>query len=52
MKKTILDPDKIFPIEGVDTVTFVKPTVNNSNIVVGEFTYFGDKDFEKHVTHH
>ena len=52
MKKSIPNPNKIFPIEGVDTVTFVKPTVNNSNIVVGEFTYFGDNDFEKHVTHH
>ena len=48
----IPDPDKIFPVKGVDTVTYIKPTVKNSNIVVGEFTYFGDKDFEKHVTHH
>ena len=48
----IPDPDKIFPVKGVDTLTYIKPTVKNSNIVVGEFTYFGDKDFEKHVTHH
>ncbi|MDE7439870.1 MAG: CatB-related O-acetyltransferase, partial [Clostridia bacterium] len=24
----------------------------NPNIIVGDFTYFSDKDFEKHVTHH
>ena len=46
------DPDKIFPINGIDTLTYVKPTVKNPNIIVGNFTYFGDVDFEKHVTHH
>lgn len=33
-------------------MTNVKPTVKNPNIVVGDFTYFSDVDFEKHVTHH
>lgn len=37
---------------GVDTVTYVKPTVKNPNIIVGDFTYFSDTDFESHVTHH
>ena len=46
------DPNKIFPVAGVDTVTYVKPTVRNPNIVVGDFTYFSDKDLESHVTHH
>ena len=46
------DPDKIFPVQGNDTVTFVKPTIKNPNIIAGDFTYFGDRDFEKHVTHH
>lgn len=45
-------PDKKFPIPGVHTVTYVKPTVKNPNIIVGDFTYFSDVDFEKHVTHH
>lgn len=46
------DPSKIYPIRGINTLTYVKPTVKNPNIIVGDFTYFGDVDFEKHVTHH
>ena len=46
------NPDTVFPIAGVDTVTFVKPAIQNPNIVVGEYTYFADRDFESHVTHH
>ena len=46
------DPDKIFPISGTDTLTYIKPTIKNPNIIVGDFSYFADVDFEKHVTHH
>ena len=46
------DPNKIFPVKGCDSVTYVKPTIKNQNIVVGDFTYFSDTDFESHVTHH
>lgn len=46
------DPNTIFPVPGTETVTYVKPTINNPNIIVGEFTYFSDRDFESHVTHH
>ena len=46
------DPNKIFPIKGVNNLINVKPTIKNPNIIVGDFTYFGDVDFEKHVTHH
>lgn len=46
------DPDTIFPVRGCDTVTYVKPTVKNPNIIVGDFTYFSDTDFERHVLHH
>lgn len=46
------DPNVVFPVEGFDTVTYVKPTVTNPNIIVGDFTYFSDTDFESHVTHH
>ena len=46
------NPDITFPVRGCDTVTYVKPTVKNPNIVVGDFTYFSDTDFEKHVLHH
>jgi virginiamycin A acetyltransferase len=45
------DPGVIFPVPGIKTVTYVKPTVKNKNIIVGDFTYFSDVDFEKHVTH-
>ncbi len=46
------NPDKVFPIEGNETVTYIKPTIKNPNIIVGDFTYFSDTDFENHVTHH
>jgi virginiamycin A acetyltransferase len=29
----------------------VKPTLKNPNIIVGDFTYFSDTDFEKQVQH-
>ena len=46
------DPGRVFPVPGVSTLTQVKPTVRNPNIIVGEYTYFSDTDFESHVTHH
>lgn len=46
------NPDRIFPVPNCDTVTYVKPTIKNPNIIVGDFTYFSDVDFESHVTHH
>lgn len=46
------NPDQVFPVLGFDTVTYVRPTVQNPNIIVGDFTYFSDVDFESHVTHH
>lgn len=50
--KIIPNPDKIFPVQNCDTVTYVKPTIKNLDIIVGDFTYFSDVDFESHVTHH
>ena len=46
------NPNKIFPNRKVKTITNVKPAIKNKNIIVGDFTYFADIDFEKHVTHH
>ena len=46
------DPNKIHPVPGVDSVTYVKPAIKNPNIIVGDFTYFSGVDFEKHITHH
>lgn len=46
------DPDVVFPVPGYRTVIYVKPAVKNPNIIVGDFTYISDTDFESHVTHH
>ena len=46
------DPNVIHPIAGYDKEIYVKPTVNNPNIIVGDFTYIADFEFESHVTHH
>ena len=46
------DPDVIHPVPGYDKEIYVKPMVTNPNILVGEFTYIADSDFESHVTHH
>ncbi len=45
------DPNIIHPIAGYDKEIYVKPTIKNPNIVVGDFTYIADSDFESHVTH-
>lgn len=46
------NPNAIYPIEGYDKEIYVKPTINNKNIIVGDFTYIADFEFESHVTHH
>ncbi len=51
-KATKPNPNTIFPVPNIKTVTYIKPTIKNPNIKVGDFTYFADIDFEKHVTHH
>ncbi|MBQ6374458.1 MAG: CatB-related O-acetyltransferase [Clostridia bacterium] len=45
------DPNVIHPIEGYEKEIYVKPTVRHPNIIVGDFTYIADADFESHVTH-
>ena len=44
------DPNVIHPIAGYDKEIYVKPTITNSNIIVGDFTYIADSEFESHVT--
>jgi virginiamycin A acetyltransferase len=52
MDNSILpDPNVIFPVPNIKNVIYVKPTIKNKNIIVGDFTYFSDNDFESHVTH-
>ena len=45
------DPSVIHPIAGYEKEIYVKPTVTNPNIIVGDFTYIADSEFESHVTH-
>ena len=46
------DPNTVHPIAGYDKEIYVKPTIKNPNIIVGDFTYIADSEFESHVTHH
>ena len=43
-------PNTIHPITGYDKEIYVKPTITNPNIIVGDFTYIADLDFESHVS--
>lgn len=49
--KKIPDPNVIHPISGYEKEIYVKPTIKNPNIIVGDFTYIADSEFESHVTH-
>ena len=42
------NPNTIHPIAGYDKEIYVKPTITNPNIIVGDFTYIADSDFESH----
>ena len=46
------NPNVIHPIKGYDNEIYIKPTIKNPNIIVGDFSYIADSDFESHVTHH
>ena len=50
-QNTFPDPNTIHPIHGYDKEIYVKPTIKNPQIIVGDFTYIADSDFESHVTH-
>lgn len=44
------DPDRLYPINGYNKEIYVKVAIQNPNIVVGDFTYIADSEFESHVT--
>ena len=50
------DPNALFPNEQIPSVCFIKNAVTRPNIIVGDYTYYDDKDgperFQDHVTHH
>ena len=52
MSDNIPNPNTVHPIAGYDKEIYVKPTIKNPNIIVGDFTYIADSEFESHVTHH
>lgn len=52
MNNKIPNPNTVHPIAGYDKEIYVKPTIKNPNIIVGDFTYIADSEFESHVTHH
>lgn len=49
-------PDNPHPMEGFPQVCFIKNTVNNPNIVIGDYTYYDDpedsENFERNVLYH
>jgi len=49
--QNIPNPMTVHPIAGYDKEIYVKPTLKNPNIIVGDFTYIADSEFESHVTH-
>ena len=50
-RRTKPDPNVVHPIDGYEKEIYVKPTIENPAITVGDFTYIADSDFESHVTH-
>jgi virginiamycin A acetyltransferase len=50
------DPNTIHPMAGFPQVCFIKNTVSNPNIIIGDYTYYDDQvdseDFERNVLYH
>lgn len=50
------DPDAIYPNPQIKQICFIKNVITRPNIIVGDYTYYDDKDgaerFEERVTHH
>ncbi len=47
---------EVHPMKGFDQMCFIKNTIKNPNIIVGDYTYYddpeGSEDFEKNVLYH
>jgi virginiamycin A acetyltransferase len=50
------DPNNKHPMEGFPQICFIKNTVSNPNIIIGDYTYYDDPDdsenFERNVLYH
>ena len=47
----IPNPNTVHPVNGYEKEIYIKPTIINPNIIVGDFSYIADSDFESHVSH-
>ena len=47
----VSNPNTVHPIAGYEEEIYIKPTITNPNIIVGDFTYIADSEFESHVSH-
>lgn len=39
-----------YPIQRYKIEIYGKPTIKNSNIIIGDFTYVADSKFKNHIT--
>ncbi|SRR5579883_549672 len=50
------DPNAKHPMKGFPQICFIRNTVSNPNIIIGEYTYYDDpedsEDFERNVLYH
>ena len=50
------DPNTVHPMVGFPQVCFIKNTVSNPNIIIGDYTYYDDpedsENFERNVLYH
>ncbi len=46
------DPNTVHPVSGYEKEIYVRPTITDPAVIVGEFTYIADSEFKSHVTHH
>jgi virginiamycin A acetyltransferase len=50
------DPNNPHPMEGFPQICFIKNTVSNPNIIIGDYTYYDDpedsENFERNVLYH
>ncbi|MTJ80603.1 MAG: Vat family streptogramin A O-acetyltransferase [Telmatospirillum sp.] len=50
------DPTEKHPMDGFPQICFIKNTIKNRNIIVGDYTYYDDpdnsEDFERNVLYH
>lgn len=56
MKPQCPSPQKVHPIDGVEQICYIKNSVKNPYIEIGDYTYYDDPDgsenFEKNVLYH